>query len=70
MWLTDGRTDGWTDERHTIIRPKFNFGRIKKYNRRNDIEYIIKTLFTQGVTSNATVIAKQLYLIRVQAYKM
>ena len=29
IWLTDGRTDGQTDERHTIIRPKFHFGRIK-----------------------------------------
>ena len=29
MWLTDGRTDGQTDGRHTIIRPKFYFGRIK-----------------------------------------
>jgi len=32
MWLTDGqtdgRTDGQTDKRHTIIRPKFHFGRI------------------------------------------
>jgi len=26
---TDGRTDEQTDERHTIIRPKFYFGRIK-----------------------------------------
>ena len=26
---TDGRTDRRTDERHTIIRPKFYFGRIK-----------------------------------------
>jgi len=26
--LTDGRTDGQTGERHTIIRPKFYFGRI------------------------------------------
>jgi len=26
---TDGRTDGQTDGRHTIIRPKFYFGRIK-----------------------------------------
>ena len=37
MWLTDGqtdrqtdrRTDRRTDGRHTIIRPKFYFGRIK-----------------------------------------
>jgi len=29
MWLTDGQTDRRTDERHTIIRPKFYFGRIK-----------------------------------------
>ena len=33
MWLTDGqtdrRTDGQTDGGHTIIRPKFYFGRIK-----------------------------------------
>ena len=26
---TDRRTDGQTDGRHTIIRPNFNFGRIK-----------------------------------------
>jgi len=26
---TDRRTDGQTDERHTIICPKFHFGRIK-----------------------------------------
>jgi len=29
MWLTDGQTDRQTDKRHTIIRPKFYFGRIK-----------------------------------------
>ena len=29
MWLMDGQTDGRTDERHTIIGPKFYFGRIK-----------------------------------------
>ena len=37
MWLTDKHTDGQTDrqtdiltdERDTIIRPKFHFGRIK-----------------------------------------
>jgi len=29
MWLTDGQTDGQTDGGHTIIRPKFYFGRIK-----------------------------------------
>ena len=27
--VASGRTDGQTDERHTIIRPKFYFGRIK-----------------------------------------
>ena len=26
---TDGQTDGQTDGRHTIIRPKFHFGRIE-----------------------------------------
>jgi len=30
---TDGRTDGQTDGRHTIIRPKFYFGRIKMINQ-------------------------------------
>ena len=45
MWLTDGQTDGrtdrQTDERHTIIRPKFHFGRIisktlKRHKRREN----------------------------------
>jgi len=30
---TDGQTDGRTDERHTIIRSKFHFGRIKSETR-------------------------------------
>ena len=33
---TDGWTDGRTDERHTIIRPKFHFGRIIN----KDFEYL------------------------------
>ena len=33
MWLTDGQTNGRTDGGHTIICPKFHFGRIKSsYN--------------------------------------
>jgi len=46
MWLTDGRTDvqtdGQTDGRHTIIRPKFHFERIKIHN------FGLSTLATAG----------------------
>ena len=31
--VANGRTDGRKDERHTIIRPKFHFGRIKSETR-------------------------------------
>jgi len=31
--VANGRTDGQTDGRHTIIRPKFHFGRIKRINK-------------------------------------
>ena len=37
---TVGQTDGRTDGRHTIIRPKFYFGRIKKSFK----HMVIKTL--------------------------
>ena len=53
MWLTDGQTDrqtdGRTDERHTIIRPKFYFGRIKI----NQLAYRNKVMSIKHVYCNS-----------------
>jgi len=48
MWLTDGltylRTDGRTDGRHAIIRPKFHFGRMKSV-----VFHVLKSLCALGI---------------------